>query len=583
MVSQNVETNSSTISFTLTLKDLNGYGATFSSSSSGNIRVGDTTYRISIPAGANVTAKGSLVLISDTAVISHSSTSSQSFTWDYDLSWTLSLVASGGMSFSQSSSGSDVIDAIVRAAYIVALSSSSITDEDSLTLTYSNPSGTYATLLQAGMSLTTTDSNMAIPYRNLTKTGTSYKFTFSSSELSTLYAQVLDKNLTTARLRLFLKSTVPYSGSNTTVTDYRDITITFINYKPTLSITMKDTSLRSLDVTGNDQIYVRGVSDVQFNLGAQVYKGATLKNVWIQNGDQLINTNSGYLTEITSNTFHAYVEDDRGYFAAQEIVLDEEHWIPYFPLTCKVNSALLDANSNIAVTISGKYYQHGFGAKENTMRMEYHVRDDNNSLNDWYSPVRYIEPDVDAQGNYTYSFTISDERIDYRGRYHLEVLAIDEVMTDNAVAATIVGAIPVFDWSGEDFAFYVPVSINEARVPSIVDEGTSGKWTYRKWSDGTAECWASVQFTTNISTAWGNLYSSGAVSSTNLSFPFEFTEIPVVTASLSVISAAALLMPPGGTSYTTTKSQTGAYELVRPNSITNATYRLNYIVRGRWK
>lgn len=25
--------------------------------------------------------------------------------------------------------------------------------------------------------------------------------------------------------------------------------------------------------------------------------------------------------------------------------------------------------------------------------------------------------------------------------------------------------------------------------PYIVEQGTSGDWTYRKWSDGTAECW----------------------------------------------------------------------------------------------
>jgi hypothetical protein len=27
-------------------------------------------------------------------------------------------------------------------------------------------------------------------------------------------------------------------------------------------------------------------------------------------------------------------------------------------------------------------------------------------------------------------------------------------------------------------------------LPKVVESGTSGMWTYRKWSDGTAECWA---------------------------------------------------------------------------------------------
>lgn len=28
-----------------------------------------------------------------------------------------------------------------------------------------------------------------------------------------------------------------------------------------------------------------------------------------------------------------------------------------------------------------------------------------------------------------------------------------------------------------------------SRAASVVEVGTSGIWTYRKWSDGTAECW----------------------------------------------------------------------------------------------
>lgn len=29
-------------------------------------------------------------------------------------------------------------------------------------------------------------------------------------------------------------------------------------------------------------------------------------------------------------------------------------------------------------------------------------------------------------------------------------------------------------------------------TPLVIEQGTSGNWTYRKWSDGTAECWADV-------------------------------------------------------------------------------------------
>ena len=42
-------------------------------------------------------------------------------------------------------------------------------------------------------------------------------------------------------------------------------------------------------------------------------------------------------------------------------------------------------------------------------------------------------------------------------------------------------------------------------IVSIVESGTSGIWTYRKWSDGTAECWG----TSTAST--GSYYGSSAV------------------------------------------------------------------------
>lgn len=43
---------------------------------------------------------------------------------------------------------------------------------------------------------------------------------------------------------------------------------------------------------------------------------------------------------------------------------------------------------------------------------------------------------------------------------------------------------------------------------SIVESGTDGIWEYRKWSDGTAECWGKGSFAVSYS-AWGSLYSSG--------------------------------------------------------------------------
>lgn len=75
----------------------------------------------------------------------------------------------------------------------------------------------------------------------------------------------------------------------------------------------------------------------------------------------------------------------------------------------------------------------------------------------------------------------------------------------------------------------------------IVDEGTSGNWTYRKWSDGTAECWEAVSLSSGSFTATGNVYYRSA---SGYSFPSSlFNAAPVVdvNADMGNVGAASAL------------------------------------------
>lgn len=61
-------------------------------------------------------------------------------------------------------------------------------------------------------------------------------------------------------------------------------------------------------------------------------------------------------------------------------------------------------------------------------------------------------------------------------------------------------------------------------TPIIVETGTSGIWTYRKWSDGTSEC-------------WGNKSSVATTGQTNfkISYPTNlFISTPTLTANGTV-------------------------------------------------
>lgn len=65
----------------------------------------------------------------------------------------------------------------------------------------------------------------------------------------------------------------------------------------------------------------------------------------------------------------------------------------------------------------------------------------------------------------------------------------------------------------------------------IVEQGTSGIWTYRKWNSGRAECWGRRQVDVNVNTAWGSTgFYYGTVDT--VGFPFKFTEVPALNVTV---------------------------------------------------
>ena len=114
----------------------------------------------------------------------------------------------------------------------------------------------------------------------------------------------------------------------------------------------------------------------------------------------------------------------------------------------------------------------------------------------------------------------------------------------------------------------------------VVEEGTSGIWTYRKWNSGIAECWGTTSISSAMDTSWGNAYISSATAS--ISYPFTFTERPIENVSLQTSSSAAWLMHESNAPNTTT--QTGLYRAARSNSdsAVNTIY-FDIQVKGRWK
>lgn len=113
-------------------------------------------------------------------------------------------------------------------------------------------------------------------------------------------------------------------------------------------------------------------------------------------------------------------------------------------------------------------------------------------------------------------------------------------------------------------------------LPSVEEQGTSGIWTYRKWSDGTAECWASYTATIAITTsapAYGG-YRSAEISAP--SFPFTFTTAPTVIATANSATGYWINNVIPHTTYPSFFLSAGA-------SLAATNRTIGFYVIGKWK
>lgn len=87
---------------------------------------------------------------------------------------------------------------------------------------------------------------------------------------------------------------------------------------------------------------------------------------------------------------------------------------------------------------------------------------------------------------------------------------------------------------------------------AIIEQGTSGVWSYRKWASGKKECWASQ--TVSISGSWGtwgNCYYKRLEPIGD--YPFEFTKAPNLQVTVSQQGSDAWAYVRGSANYNTTK------------------------------
>lgn len=120
-----------------------------------------------------------------------------------------------------------------------------------------------------------------------------------------------------------------------------------------------------------------------------------------------------------------------------------------------------------------------------------------------------------------------------------------------------------------------------AFADKVIEQGTSGIWTYRKWASGIAECWGITDEATLSYASWGGVYEARICDA--ISFPTNlYITVPTVVANAIPTSGSAI-MSLEFTGAGLTASQIPPLYAIRPSTVSGSKACAHIHVIGRWK
>lgn len=160
---------------------------------------------------------------------------------------------------------------IPRQATVTAVQN--FNDEQNPTITYSNPAGNVVTSLDACISLT--GSQADVPYRAISKTGTTYTFNLTTAERNTLRNACPNSN--SLNVIFYVRTVI----AGQTYYSTKNATMTIVNGNPTISgVTYKDNNATTTAITLDDQIIIQNQSQLLLNFSSlTALKSATLSSI----------------------------------------------------------------------------------------------------------------------------------------------------------------------------------------------------------------------------------------------------------------------------------------------------------------
>lgn len=392
-----------------------------------------------------------------------------------------------------------------------------------------------------------------------------------------------------------------YSGSTqigSTSSKTATVQTTAANSGPSLDgFTYADSYTTTKNLTGNDQLFVQDYSTLKVTPGTATAKnGASISNYTAScNGLSASNSSGsaitvGKIAKSGSVTVTLTVTDSRGYTASVSKVITV---ISYSKP--KVSSVTLRRTNDIeaemqlkfsgsisAVTVDGTQ-------KNSVVYVRYQYKKTSETSYSSYTSI--VSATTRSGTSFSYS-NLELCNLDANSSYDFHLQIQDKLYSLSSLDLyfTVPQGTPLLALRKKKIGINTPEPqatldvAGDMRVDGspladfVIQQGTSGVWTYRKWKSGIAECWCQHSFTATVSVAWGVLFESAAISLP--AFPFSFAEIPQVHISAGNCNYA-MFVERGSTNAWASKTSPGVMYVVRPNTVPSASYQVNIYALGK--
>ena len=347
------------------------------------------------------------------------------------------------------------LDKIPRQASITG--APNFNDESNPTITYSNPAGNSVSSLQACISLTGAIAN--VPYRDISKTGTSYTFNLTETERNTLRNSI--PNATSRNVTFFVKTVI----AGTTYYSTLVRTFSIVNANPTFdNFEFNDVNTTTLNLTGNSKNLILGYSNVEATISsndkATANKGASMSKYRFTNDTQSVDINysdsenvTGTINKVTSGTNNVYAIDSRNNTTLVAKLANEV--INYEPIYIdKQSTTVTRNNSNVGtgaiLNLEGTFWNSNFGQVQNSIQnVSYTFKKTESSS--WIigtTPLTLTIEDNTFSFNGLIASNNQDTSWDIESSYNVRIVMQDKLST-NMIDLILNSAIPTLSFDKE--------------------------------------------------------------------------------------------------------------------------------------